>query len=69
MVQLIAHRRQYERRTIDVQVELVVSGPHAGQVSPMGGASIQGRMKNASGGGALAVFLPLWQTNSLLLKY
>jgi hypothetical protein len=55
MAQHIAHRRQYERHTIDLRVELVVSEPHASQVSPVGGASIQGRMKNISGGGALVV--------------
>jgi hypothetical protein len=69
MVQHIAHRRQYERHAIGVRVDWVVSGPHASQVAPIDRASIHGRMKNASGGRALAVLRPLGQTNSLLLNY
>ncbi len=61
MNQHIAHRRQYERHSLDIQVELVVAEAHADQVIPLSGRSIPGRMKNLSAGGALLVvptFLP-----------
>lgn len=49
------HRRQYERRTIDVRVQLVICEAYQEQVSPIAGASIPGRMTNVSGGGAHVV--------------
>jgi type II secretory ATPase GspE/PulE/Tfp pilus assembly ATPase PilB-like protein len=55
MNQHIAHRRQYERHSVDVQVELVIAEGHADQVTPLGGPSIPGRMRNVSAGGALVV--------------
>jgi hypothetical protein len=55
MTQHIAHRRQYERHSIDVHVALVIAEGHLTQVTPVNGPSIQGRMKNVSAGGALVV--------------
>jgi hypothetical protein len=55
MAQHIAHRRQYERHAIDVRVELAIAEGQAGQVSPIGGPSVAGRMKNLSAGGAFVV--------------
>ena len=55
MTRHIEHRRQYERRSIDVRVQLVISDGHVAQVSPMGGPALAGRMKNLSAGGALVV--------------
>jgi hypothetical protein len=55
------HRRQYERRTVDVRVQLVIRERHQDQVAPVGGLTIPGRMTNISGGGAHVVvptFLP-----------
>jgi hypothetical protein len=49
------HRRQYERHSIDVRVQLVICDSYQAQVSPVGGLSIPGRMKNISGGGAFVV--------------
>ncbi|MBU0616746.1 MAG: PilZ domain-containing protein [Planctomycetes bacterium] len=49
------HRRQYERRRIDVRVQLVIRENHQEQVAPVGGLTIPGRMTNVSGGGARVV--------------
>jgi len=49
------HRRQYERHTIDVRVQLVIRENHQVQVAPVGGLTIPGRMTNVSGGGAHVV--------------
>ena len=49
------HRRQYERHTIDVRVQLAIRENHQEQVAPVGGLTIPGRMTNVSGGGAHVV--------------
>jgi hypothetical protein len=49
------HRRQYERYTIDVRVQLGIRENHQEQVAPVGGTIIPGRMTNVSGGGARVV--------------
>jgi len=49
------HRRQYERHTIDVRVQLLIRESHQEQVAPVGGLTIPGRMTNVSGGGAHVV--------------
>jgi hypothetical protein len=49
------HRRQYERHTIDVRVQLVIRENHQEQIAPVGGLTIPGRMTNVSGGGAHVV--------------
>jgi hypothetical protein len=51
----IDHRRQYERRSVDVQVQLVIADAHLDQVTPTGGPALPGRMRNISAGGALVV--------------
>jgi len=56
-----AHRRQYERRTIDISVQVEICESDRTQVAPLGGAAVPGRMTNVSGGGAQVVvstFLP-----------
>jgi hypothetical protein len=49
------HRRQYQRRRIDVRVQLVIRENHQDQVTPVGGLTVPGRMTNVSGGGAHVV--------------
>ncbi len=55
MAQHVTHRRQYERRAIDVRVQLVIRESSRKQVAPTGGPSVPGRLKNASRGGAFVV--------------
>lgn len=56
-----SHRRQYERREIDLRVQLWIADSHQGQVAPIIGMMIPGRMTNVSVGGAhviVSTFLP-----------
>jgi len=62
-----AHRRQYERRTIDVRVQLVIDEAYLAQVSPVSGESIPGRMTNISGGGAY-VIVPTYVPRSVQVE-
>ena len=57
----VAHRRQYERRVVDIAVQLEIGESCRGQVAPLNGSIVPGRLTNISGGGAYAVvstFLP-----------
>lgn len=54
-------RRQYTRHEVDLRVQLWIAESHLGQVSPISGAMIPGRMTNVSVGGTHVVvptFLP-----------
>jgi hypothetical protein len=56
-----SHRRQYERREIDLRVSIWIAESHQEQVSPIAGMMIPGRMTNVSAGGAhviVSTFLP-----------
>ncbi|GEM_PF-6127085 len=57
----VAHRRQYQRRSVDIRGQVVIGEGQARQVSPLSGLSIPAHIKNISAGGALVilpVFLP-----------
>lgn len=54
-------RRQYQRRNVDLRVQLVIHDGFLTQVTPVSGRAIPGRMTDISGGGAYVVaptFLP-----------
>jgi c-di-GMP-binding flagellar brake protein YcgR len=57
----VTHRRQYERRDIDVRVALTVAETCCAQVTPTAGPTLTGRMTNISAGGAhviVSTYLP-----------
>jgi hypothetical protein len=56
-----AHRRQYQRLSTDLPVQVIIADSHGAQVAPIGGPSIPGQMTNISGGGAhvvVPIYLP-----------
>ena len=56
-----SHRRQYERREINLRVLLWITESHQAQVSPIAGMMIPARMTNVSMGGAhvvVSTYLP-----------
>jgi hypothetical protein len=57
----VTHRRQYERRVVDIVIQMTVGEECGGQVAPLNGPTFPGRLTDISGGGAYAVaptFLP-----------
>jgi hypothetical protein len=57
----VAHRRQYERRDVDIPVQITIGESCADQIAPVNGNSFPARVTNISGGGAhatVSTFLP-----------
>jgi hypothetical protein len=55
MTTRMKHQRQYQRRSIDVRVQLIICDRYREQVAPINGTSVPGWMTNISGGGAHVV--------------
>jgi hypothetical protein len=57
----VTRRRQYERRAVDIVIQMTIGEECSGQVAPLHGSTFAGRLTDISGGGAYAVsptFLP-----------
>ncbi|MEW6253222.1 MAG: PilZ domain-containing protein [Planctomycetota bacterium] len=65
----VAHRRQFERHSVDVPAQLVIAAESQGQITFQGAAAVAARITDISGGGAHVItttFVP--RTAQVLLE-